>query len=91
MLLYHSKKISIFPKGKVTHDFSPKITISFKFVLIWILLSLFFFERGFDMMLDDVLARKKCCFTIVKKLAFFQRVKKPMILDQKLKFPSIFF
>ena len=34
MLLYHSKKISIFPKGKVTHDFSPKVTISFKFVLI---------------------------------------------------------
>ena len=43
------------------------------------------------MMLDDVLARKKCCFTIVKKLAFFQRVRVPMILDQKLKFPSIFF
>ena len=43
------------------------------------------------MMLDDVLARKKCCFTIVKKLAFFQRIRVPMILDQKLKFPSIFF
>ena len=33
------------------------------------LTSLFVFERGFNMTLDDGLAKKKCCFTIVKKLS----------------------
>ena len=47
--------------------------------------SLFVFERGFNITLDDVLAGKKCCFTIVKKLSIFPKGKVTHDFSSKIK------